>query len=275
MEHPITGDLRALENTGLALWDTGYRWRMRDQQSGIEFNGILGHYFEYAAGVLNGEKFTVSEGKGGQSTAKDSYARLSLKIGGMGFDGHGVGEGLDETQSWRDDSVTLGVYYYNGHTLQAGATVSPTTENDFDRFGVDLRWQQGGLDIMAGYIDGTDELDGTLSSDDVDSNAWFIEPSYRFLPWLIGQIRYEKFEVECAAGGFDSGLGACTSSGTATLKEGTRINPHLLILLRPNVRFGLEYLYEDRDWWKGMQPAAGTDDAKNAKWLKANFQIVF
>ena len=275
MEHPITGDLRALENTGLSLWDSGFRWRMRDQQSGLEFNGILKHYFEYSAGILNGEKFTVSEGKGGQSTAKDSYARIAFKFGGMGFDGHGVGEGLNETQNWRDDSVTLGVYYYNGHTLQDGATVGPTTENDFDRLGADLRWQYNALDIMAGYIQGTDELDGTLSSDDVDSSAWFIEPSYRFLPWLIGQVRFEQFKVECDTGGFDSGTGACSGSGTGILKEGTRINPHLLFLIRPNIRFGLEYLYEDRDWWKGAEPISGTDDAKSSKWVKANFQIVF
>ena len=275
MEHPITGDLRALENTGLALWDSGYRWRMRDLQSGIEFNGIVKHFFEYSVGVVNGEAVTVTKGKGGQNNAKDAYARIAFKIGGMGFDGHGVGEGLNETQNWRDDSVTLGLYYYNGHTLQKDATVSPTTENDFDRFGADLRWQYRSFDLLGGYIQGTDELDGTLSGDDVDSKAWFIEPNYRFLPWLIGLIRFEYFKVECATGGFDSGTEACSSSGTGVLKEGTRINPHLLMMLRPNIRFGLEYLSEDRDWWKGMRPAEGTDDAKKAKWLKANFQVVF
>jgi len=275
MEHPITGDLRALENTGLAGWDTGYRWRMRDQQAGVELNGILKHFFEYSVGVVNGEKFTVSEGKGGTSNRKDSYARIAYKFGGLGFDGHGVGEGLNETQNWRDDSFTIGAYLYNGTTLQSGQAPGPTTENSFGRTGLDLRWQRGAFDLLAGYIDGTDELDGTIGSDDVDSQAWFIEPSYSFLPWIIGQIRLEKFKVECAAGGFDSSTSACGHGGTGALKEGTRINPHLLLLVRPNIRFGLEYLYEDRDWWKGATPVPGTDNAKNSKWIKANFQIVF
>ncbi len=275
MEHPITGDLRALENTGLAGWDTGYRWRMRDQQSGLEFNGILGHYFEYAVGVVNGEKSTVSEGKGSNSTNKDLFARIAYKFGGMGFDGHGTGEGLNETENWRDDSFTIGVYTYSGTTLKAGTSPSPSTENEFDRVGIDLRWQAGAFDLLAGYLAGSDGLDGTIGSDDVDSAAWFIEPTYRFMPWLIGLIRFEQFSVDCAGGGYDSVTAACAAGGTGILKEGTRINPHLLVLLRPNIRFGVEYLYEDRDWWKGHQPSPGTDDAKSSKWVKFNFQLVF
>jgi len=273
MEHPITGDLRALENTGLDGWDSGYRWRMRDLQSGLELNGILGHRFEYAAGIVNGEGVTVSEANGSKSPSKDKYVRGAFKIGVMGFDGHGVG--LSETDNWRDDSVTIGAYFYTGTTLKAGESPGSTTENDFDRVGGDFRGQLGGLDVMGGFMRGTDELDGTLATDDVDSSAWFIEPNYRFLPWLIGLVRFEKFKAECDTGGFDPETGACSSIGSAVLKEATRINPHLLILLRPNIRFGLEYLHENRDWWKGGRPESGTDNAKSSKWVKANFQIAF
>jgi hypothetical protein len=274
MEHPITGDLRALEGSGLAGWDHA-SWRMRDPQSGIELNGIGGHRFEYAVGVLNGEKFTISEGKGGTLNAKDKYARVAYKIGGMGFDGHGVGEGLDATENWRDDSVTLGAYYYSGRSLKPSSAPSPETENVFERIGVDIDWKWRGLNVLAGYVQGEDGLDRTIRDDDVESSAWFVEPSYRFLPWLIGQVRYEDFKVECEAGGFLEDTGACSPDGRGVLKEGRRINPHVLFLIRPNVRFGIEYLYQDLEWFKGVVPASGTDAAKNSKWVKLNFQIVW
>ncbi len=275
MEHPITIDLRALENSGIAGWDAGYRWRMRDPQSGIELTGVPWHHLEYGVGIVNGQSFTLSEGRGGNPNAKDYYGRLSFKIGGLGFDGYGVGQGLNETENWRDDSFTIGTYFYKGRTLKSGTIVSPTTENRFDRAGVDLRWQWYGLDILGGYIQGTDELDNTIRTDDVESRAWFIEPNYRFYPWLIGLVRFEEFKIECDTGGFDPARRACTGAGRGTLKEGMRINPHLLALIRPNIRFGLEYLYEDRDWWRGARPAPGTDDAKPSKWVKANIQLVF
>lgn len=272
MEHHILGDLRALENSGLAF---APKWRMRDFQSGIELNGILGHRFQYAAGVVNGESQTVSEG--GDINRKDVYGRLAFKLGGLGLDGHGVGEALSETENWRDDSLTFGAFIYRGTTGSPG----PTTENEFDRLGADIRWQWRALDVLGGFVRGDDELSTTLATDDVSSTAWFLEPSYRFLPWLIGLVRFDKYKVECDTGGLVGGI--CAPGGPGTpLKDARTINPHVLILIRPNVRFGLEALWEKRDWWKGVEPTGlpapstgDADDAESFKWVKANVQLVF
>ncbi len=272
MEHHVLGDLRALENTGLSF---APKWRMRDFQSGVELNGIFGHRFQYATGVVNGESQTVSEA--GDINRKDVYARLAFKFGGLGLDGHGVGEALSETENWRDDSFTVGTFFYKGTT----GTPGPTTENRFDRLGADFRWQLHAFDLLGGFMEGDDELDRTNSDDDVNSTAWFVEPSYRFYPWLIGLVRFDNYKVECDTGGLVGGV--CASGGPENpLKKVSIVNPHVLILIRPNVRFGLEFLIEKRHWWKGVRPTGlptpstgDPDDADNFKTVKANVQLVF
>ena len=61
----------------------------------------------------NGNEFDVNSGK-------DFYAQASYKIGGLGVFGSGGGDSLRQSDNWRDNSLTLGAYYYRG---TAGAFV--------------------------------------------------------------------------------------------------------------------------------------------------------
>ena len=48
------------------------------------------------------------------NSGKDVYFRLAYKIGGMGVLGSEESEVLSQTDNWRDDSLTVGGYYYRG-----------------------------------------------------------------------------------------------------------------------------------------------------------------
>ena len=48
------------------------------------------------------------------NSGKDVYFKLSYKIGGIGVFGSGESDVLAQTNNWRDNSLTLGGYYYRG-----------------------------------------------------------------------------------------------------------------------------------------------------------------
>jgi len=226
LEHNPLWDIRVLTQ--------GSKWRIRDQQSGVEVNGIFKHRFEYAVGVVNGDSRTTI------FKPLDTYWRLGYKFGGMGLDGlGGQFNELQQINNWRDDSFTLGVFGYSGtNSWELFTDEGVPYENDFDRLGVDLQWGHKRLLLRGGFVDGTDDNpdgDGV----EVDSDGWFGEADYVFRPWLYGVARY----------------------GETTVREvGKEIVTLALVgLVRANIRLSIEALVE---------PGRDTDELR---WIKINF----
>ena len=70
----------------------------------------------------HGNEFDVNSGK-------DFYVQTSYKIGGLGVFGSGGEAVLKQSSNWRDNSLTLGAYYYYGTT---GAFLNPHDEPGHD-----------------------------------------------------------------------------------------------------------------------------------------------
>ena len=231
LDRPITIDYRASGD-----------WRPRDNQAGIELNGILGSQFEYAVGVVNGEGKTIPF-----KDRKDVFARAAFKIGGIGLDGGGADVELKESNNWVDNALTVGVYLYNGHTAKgststtqtidtAGSGGNPTKfkiksttttrnwDNNFNRIGFDLRAGYERFELTGGLIFGDDD-NPFGDAKELKHTAYFGEIDYIIYPWLIGIMR--------------------VNHATSKLVNDERdkyweINPNITILYRANIRFSIE-----------------------------------
>jgi len=208
LDRPITIDYKASGD-----------WRPRDNQAGIELNGILGSNFEYAVGVVNGEEKTTPF-----KDRKDVFARVAYKIGGMGLDGTGADVELKETDNWEDNAVTVGAYTYVGNYLKTPSGGGATYSNNFNRFGFDLRAGHGRAELTGGLITGEDENPfGNLKK--LKHTAYFGEVDYIFYPWLIGVFRVNRAQSKFADDDRD---------------KYWEINPNITILYRANIRFSIE-----------------------------------
>jgi len=208
LDRPITIDYRA----------SGF-WRPRDNQAGIEVNGILGSRFEYAAGVTNGEGRTVPF-----KDQKDVFARVAYKFGGMGLDGSGADVELKETDNWVDNALTLGAYTYWGHVQRTPSPPARPYGIGFRRFGFDLRAGIDRLELTGGLITGEDE-NPFGDKKDLTHTAYFGEADYLFYPWLIGIFRVNRAQSKLADDDRD---------------KYWEFNPNLTILYRANIRFSIE-----------------------------------
>lgn len=208
LDRPITIDYRASGD-----------WRPRDNQAGIEINGILGSNFEYAAGVVNGEGKTTPF-----KDQKDAYARVAYKFGGMGLDGSGADVELKETDNWEDNAVTIGAYTYVGNYLKTPSGGGAKYSNNFSRFGFDMRAGYGRVELTGGLITGEDD-NPFGDSKKLKHSAYFAELDYILYPWLIGVFRVNHAQSKLADDDRD---------------KYWEINPNVTILYRANIRFSIE-----------------------------------
>ncbi len=146
-------------------------------QPGFQVNGF-GSRWRYYAGLVQANS---------DSSAKDYYAGISFKIGGLGYDGSGGKSeegGLSTSPSgfWRDDSVRFGLFGYRAFT-------GPNADNN-DRFGGDVLATFKDLSMGGGYIREIPEKTNTTK------NIWFLEGHYYVFPWLIPYARFEALTVD-------------------------------------------------------------------------------
>ncbi|MDK1024472.1 MAG: hypothetical protein QGD92_09605 [Gammaproteobacteria bacterium] len=224
MEHMPIYDMRVAD---------GSKWRMRDQQSGLELNGILGSRFEYAVGIVNGDKKTQV------FKPMDTYFRVAYKFGGMGLDGSGGDfDSLRQVNNWEDNSVSIGLYGYSGTNMMTAGT--DAWENEFDRMGVDVKILFNRFDVRLGWVDGTDDNPSAPGAGaKKDSDGWFVETDVILYPWLSVVGRYGRTEIDGA--------------------EKKHVTLALVGLIRANIRVSLE-LYNE--------PHRSTDELR---WVKLNF----
>jgi hypothetical protein len=168
---------------------------------GLEAYGVAGHRLFYTAGVVNG---IGGNGRFDGNDAKDLYARLDYKIGGMGLDGDMGGREAPD-KNWRDDSLRLGAFVYRGDgrgidfesVSEEGDSVN-IQDDRFLRTGFFASAYWRDLNLFGAYVHGTDTL-RQFSPDSAEFlgevkptyNAWFGQADYVFYPWLLGAVRYE------------------------------------------------------------------------------------
>ena len=166
---------------------------------GIEGYGIINHRLLYVAGIVNGipgvDRFDGNN-------AKDVYARVDYKIGGMGLDGDTGGKPVSE-KNWRDNSFRIGALVYRGDGGGINFADSAGSENQiqdqhFLRTGVVASAYYGDLNVFGAYLHGSDTLQVIdpasgvpIATSNPTFHAAFTEADYVFYPWLHGAFRYE------------------------------------------------------------------------------------
>jgi hypothetical protein len=243
LDRPLTIDYRASGD-----------WRPRDNQAGIEINGIFGHRMEYAVGMVNGQGNTVRD----PDDRKDVFARVGFKLGGLGFDGEGAPVELKESDNWVDNALTVGAYTYWGSAKKTPSG-RPAYENDFNRFGFDVRAGLERLELNGGLISGEDK-NPFGDAKKLKHTVYFGELDYIFFPWLIGVAR--------------------VNHAASKLEDDDRdkyweFNPNLTLLYRANVRFTIEGRFRaDEDRTIGGKTVKPTEK-RAFRLLRTNIMFVF
>lgn len=180
-----------------ASWGGGATngFSVSEEQPGIELNGF-GDCWRYAVGVVNGTPEIADN-----NSAKDFYGQLSVKIGGMGFDGSGGPENKDGLPSspggsWVDNSLILSSFGYVG-AARIDDPNGVTSTDDFFRAGFGALWRWQDLQVDAAAVWGNNENPyGTLDENSVASFSWHLGAHYFIFPWWIAAMRYEALSLD-------------------------------------------------------------------------------
>jgi hypothetical protein len=212
-----------LSDTLIDFWGNTF---VMQPQLGIELSGF-GERWLYYAGVVNGNiEFPeggrpelIDKGKvhfvgaGKNLGTKDYYGGFAYKIGGLGFNGAGAkGDNPLEqnTEFWRDDSITFSAFGYRGTAeimvdqyddpAQTGPDdphTRTTSDDEFWRLAIGAKVKYKDLVVNTGYQWGHDDNPyGVLWDDSLDVETWFVEAAYFVYPWLIPYVRYEQVNFE-------------------------------------------------------------------------------
>jgi len=191
------------------------RWRLRDQQTGIELwgagNGAGGKGgYTFQLGLVNGQ------GLNDPNSSKDIYGRFTYKIGGLGEIGGTEGQASTQSAHYLDNNLRLGGYFYRG-------TVAGTDEEEVTVFGGDLDWWYQRFIVNGTLLYMKSEISGAA---DRKSLAWYAQGNAVLYPWLIALARYEFTDPD--------------TDDDATDPQTTLI-PGITAVLRANVKVTVEY----------------------------------
>jgi len=182
---------------------------LEETQQGIELSGYPGGRLGYTVGVVEGSGNPLNN-------AKDFYARLEYKIGGLRSDGESDKD-FSSTSPWRDDSITIGTFGYLGFAkLSNAAAVHSATDDSIDSIANggpalpipalvsqnDHFWIAGAdLDInyanfLANIVYARQQNNQPLvgSSASASTNHLLGEVNWVAYPWLIPGVKYELFD---------------------------------------------------------------------------------
>jgi len=205
--HRRLTDHKYLALTG-TVGDNG--WAAEPYQQGFEAFGVVAHRLLYNAGYV--------EGSGNETNnAKDVYARVAYKFGGLRLDGT-TPEAADTAlpanpKPWSEKALTVSAFAYRGNPLLSETEITlvndpetnivtpveSTLEQDdsFDIVGGDVAWQFLDLTLRAGLSSRTDDRPFLADPDitDTRTKSYYFETSWVAYPWLVPAARWEQFEV--------------------------------------------------------------------------------
>lgn len=194
---------------------------------GMEAYGVVSHRFLYSVGFSNGIGPGTDSVDG--NAQKDVFGAVSYKFGGLPYDGDGY---VASDKNWSELSFQIGAFAYHGdgnNIFFDGPTSGSLLEDrSFTRIGVNTNVYIKDLNLIAGYVNGKDEIAEYIDSEaNVGKfiyNTWFLEGDYVLLPWLQPAIRYEWL-----------------NPGDKEAPNFERVVTHVTALARANVRTYLEY----------------------------------
>ena len=170
--------------------------------------------FTYKVGVGNGQS---DENNFDVNKKKDYYGRATYKIGGLGETGGTTGQASAQSAFYLDNSLRIGGFVYSG------TAVSDSVNDKFSEIGGDIDWWFQRLNITAVVM----QMQSDYQESKRTSLAYFIEGNYVIFPWLIGRARYEYTDPD-------------TKDNTNQVAN--NILPGIVVMLRANVKFSMEYL---------------------------------
>ena len=165
------------------------------------------------------------------NSSKDFYFGVNYKIGGMGVLGGGRSDDeLQRTESYTENSATMGAFYYRGlaPTLvrEDGMEILAREGNTFHRLGAKADVNLGKGNLLAGLQLNRDRSRGLGRN--FDEIITLMEARYELLPWLIPAVRFENLNPN-----FGPAFNRTTVQGT--------------ILARANIRLSIEGVLSRND----------------------------
>lgn len=226
-------------------------WSLEPLQQGFELYGTSAQgRLGYNVGLVEGSGNIVN-------TAKDVYAHLTYKFGGLRLDGVApeASKPFQKSKPWEDNSVIFGAFGYTGKAKlgesgeesgQGGAPLAKTTgilqqgatlNDNFQAFGADMQIYYGRWNLFGGYAffdyDNPFLLDPTRSA---DASVGFGEAQFTAYPWLIPYARYEAAEIA------DETLQRFIPGFAALLRANVRIEMFGEFTKEPGADFGFKAL---------------------------------
>lgn len=231
------------------------RFRLHASQPGLEVFGF-GRRWQYSFGVANG-------GDGGnrdESSAKDVYGQLTLKLGGLGFDG--VAPTTDDAASPRSSWLMVDVFAYRGW--------ASVRDGEEDQARTDAFWQVGAGIAVDSEVPSLAATGGCavgrnsnpyarVTPAPASSRSCFLEAQWGMFPWLLSVVRYETLSMRLPE-----------IAGLGRRHEWARGVVSLGALVRANVRLVLE-----GRWWLSGRNGSDRIDSResDAALLRLDFAV--
>lgn len=184
-------------------------WNFDRTQRGFEARGLLSNgRLAYSLGLVEGRKNEINGDK-------DFYFHLGYKFSGLRLDG--IKENMSEgpSQPWQDNSIRFDAFYYNGR-----ATLTGGQKDDFSQFGASMDLYMNRLNVSALLAVQNDDRPVVGQAFDGTGTHVMAEATYVLYPWLLPNLRYERFKAEL---------------GSSSITE-QRFVPGLVALIRANVK---------------------------------------
>jgi len=170
--------------------------------------------FTYNVGVGNGQS---DENNFDLNKKKDYYGRVTYKIGGLGEIGGTAGQASEQSAFYLDNSLRFGGFVYSG------TAISDSANDKFSVIGGDIDWWFKRLNMTAVVM----QMKSNYLDTKRTSVAYFIEGNYVIYPWLIARARYEYTDPD---------------TNDNNNQVANNILPGIVVMMRANVKFSLEYL---------------------------------
>ena len=186
-----------------------------DNHDGIEVEGVLGHRFDYAAGLAAGTNLDTRD-------SANIYGHAGYKLGGANLDGEDVGNVPQDLEHER--SLTIDAFAYRSISRFTDAATPPALTKDISSVvGATMRAQLAELELDSGVFFQTDDH-VFAGSPAVRTLSQWNEVAYLLYPWLAlgGRVEYLRVAPEGGNAVFD-----------------LKIMPGVTALIRPNLKLTL------------------------------------
>lgn len=197
----------------------GSGWAIVNNYTGLELNGVVAGYVDYALGLNAGATSGLSVR---HFPTEDYYGHLGVKLGGMRLDGEGSAGPPDAMRPWAEAAATLYGFGYRSNTFLEGA---PASNDVATTWGLGGRAQLGSAELNAGWYHDKHNH-GTDAGTEGIAKVFFGELSYVLFPWLVPAIRVENISLDA-----QDATGAALPGVNAW-----HVTPGVAFLIRPNLK---------------------------------------